>query len=172
MVRYADDFVVMARFQGKEITDWLELTIETWMGLKINREKTRVVNLKTEGATLDFLGYSFRYDRDARGQGHKYLNMMPSAKALAREREKLRAMTTRKKCVVPVPALIGEINRHLKGWANYFGHGYPRKSFRAINYYVRERLMVHLQRRSQRGYRLPQNMSYHRHLKQLGLLYL
>jgi hypothetical protein len=26
------------------------------MGLKINREKTRIVNLKEEGASLDFLG--------------------------------------------------------------------------------------------------------------------
>ena len=34
------------------------------MGLEINREKTRVVDLKQEGASLDFLGYTFRYDRD------------------------------------------------------------------------------------------------------------
>ena len=28
------------------------------------REKTRIVDLKEEGASLDFLGYTFRYDLD------------------------------------------------------------------------------------------------------------
>ena len=27
------------------------------------------------GASLDFLGYTFRYDRDLKGRGHKYLNV-------------------------------------------------------------------------------------------------
>jgi hypothetical protein len=29
-----------------------------WLGLEINRDKTRVVNLGEEKASLDFLGYS------------------------------------------------------------------------------------------------------------------
>lgn len=172
LVRYADDFVVLARFQGDRITNWLESTIESWMGLKINREKTRVVNLKAEGANLDFLGLSYRYDLDIHGRGHRYLNIMPSAKAMAREREKLRTMTGPKMCFMPAPDLVEDLNRHLKGWANYFKYGYPRKSFRAINRYVHERLTRHLQRRSQRAYRLPKNMSYYGFLKKLGLVYL
>lgn len=172
LVRYADDFVVMARFQGDRITNWMDATIEGWMGLKINREKTRVVNLKTEGASLDFLGLCFRYDRDIKGREHRYLNIMPSVKSMAREREKLRTMTSAKMCFIPTRDLIEETNRHLKGWANYFRYGYPRKSFREINSYVRERLTRHLQRRSQRACRLPENMSYYGLLKKLGLIYL
>ncbi|MEJ2744573.1 MAG: group II intron maturase-specific domain-containing protein [bacterium] len=54
----------------------------------------------------------------------------------------------------------------------YFGYGYPRKSFRAINRYVRERLIRHLNRRSQRAFRLPQGVTYYKHLQRLGLVYL
>ena len=43
LVRYADDFVVLARYQGKELTNWIEEKLEGWLGLEINREKTRVV---------------------------------------------------------------------------------------------------------------------------------
>ena len=52
---------------------------------KLNREKTQIINLKDEGATLDFLGYSFRYEDDLKGRGWKYLNLMPSKKALEKE---------------------------------------------------------------------------------------
>ena len=62
-------------------------------------------------------------------------------------------------CFKPIPKLIEELNRHLKGWANYFGQGYPRKAFRQINAYVRERLTCHLKRRSQRPFRPPEGVS-------------
>lgn len=169
LVRYADDFVVMARYQGERLRQRVEWLLESWMGLVINREKTRVVDLTEAGASLDFLGYRFRYDRDRLGRDHRYLNWGPSKKALARERDKLRSMTGSRMCFKPIPDLIAEVNRHLQGWANYFGHGYPRQAFRQINAYVRSRLTVHLQRRSQRAYRPPEGVSFYAHLNQLGL---
>jgi len=39
LVRFADDFVIMARYVGPQITGWVERTVEGWLGLKINREK-------------------------------------------------------------------------------------------------------------------------------------
>lgn len=172
IVRYADDFVVLARFQGTKLREFIETKIEYWMGLEINREKTRVIDLKAEGESLDFLGYTFRYDLDLKGGGHRYLNVFPSKRSLAREREKLRMMTDSHQCYKPIPQLVGEINRHLAGWANYFGYGYPRKAFRRINTYVRCRLTRHLQRRSQRPFRPPEGVSYYEQLKRFGLIYL
>lgn len=172
MVRYADDFVVLARYQGPQLREFIETKLETWMGLEINREKTRVVDLKQEGASLDFLGYTFRYDRDLQGRGHKYLNVQASKKAILRERAKLRDMTSRHVCFKPIPDLIADANRQLLGWANYFKLGYPRKAFRNINAYVRERLVCHLRRRSQRPYRPPKGTSFYDHLRRLGLRYL
>ena len=100
------------------------------MGLEINREKTRVVNLIEKQAHLDFLGYTFRYDRDWKGRGHRYLNIVPSKKALQRERNRLREMTGYSQSHKPLPRLIAELNRHLKGWGNYFSFGRPRGGLR------------------------------------------
>jgi RNA-directed DNA polymerase len=170
MVRYADDFVVLARYQGPKLRNWIETKLEDWMGLEINREKTRIVNLREEGEQLDFLGFTFRNDRDLRGRSGKYLNVGPSAKALKREREKLHEMTDRHQCWKPLPYLIEELNGHLKGWQNYFAFGYPRMAFREINLYVRDRLTQHLRRRSQRPFRPPKGVTYYRHLKNMGLI--
>ena len=83
LVRYADDFVVLARYQGPKLVNFVESYLEDRMGLEINRDKTAVRHL-TKGDSLDFLGYTFRYDRDRFGRGHKYLNVTPSKQALAR----------------------------------------------------------------------------------------
>jgi RNA-directed DNA polymerase len=172
LVRYADDFVVMARYQGERLVEWVEKTLEGWLGLVINRDKTRVVDLKVEGASLDFLGYQFRYDRDLYGRARKYLNWGASAKALQRERAHLHEQTSARYCYKPIPELIGELNRHLEGWANYFRLGYARKALRGINSYVRSRLAAHLRRRSQRPYRLKEGETWYGHLDKLGLTYL
>jgi RNA-directed DNA polymerase len=172
LVRYADDFVVLARYVGPRITTWIESTLEGRFGLEINRSKTRVVDLRQEGVALDFLGYTFRYDRDLKGRGHRYLNLCPSKKALARERLKLREMTGPRHTFKPIPWMIADINGHLRGWANYFKKGYPRHAFRQINGYVRERMTIHLKRRSQRTYRLPEGQTYYAQLKRMGLIYL
>jgi RNA-directed DNA polymerase len=172
LVRYADDFVVLARYQGRSLVEWVERTLERWMGLKINREKTRTIDLKRPGEALSFLGYTYRYDHDQHGRGHRYLNVTPSKKALARERAALRDMTGPRYCFEPIPAMIQGVNRQLLGWANYFSYGYPGRALRHVNWYARERLYRHLRRRSQRPYRPPKGVSFYRHLADLGLVYL
>jgi RNA-directed DNA polymerase len=94
----------------------------------------------------------------------------PSAAALKRERAKLHQMTDRHQCFKPLPFLIGELNRHLKGWQNYFNFGYPRQAFREINSYVRSRLTQHVKRRSQRPFRPPKGVSYYQHFQRMGLV--
>ena len=172
LVRYADDFVVMARRMSSELTGFVEEKLETWMGLEINREKTRVVNLREKGASLDFLGFTFRYDRDLQGRGHRYLNVAPSKKAVARRREATRELLSSKRSFVPLPELVRLLNRQLQGWANYFSFGYPRVAFRKINTYVRARLTRHMRRRSQRPFRPRKGVSYYEHFRRMGLVYL
>jgi RNA-directed DNA polymerase len=170
LVRYADDFVILARFIDHRIIGWVQAKLEGWMGLTINREKTRVVNLQTPGAGLDFLGFTFRYDRDQFGRGHRYLNVVPSKKALLRERAHLRELTATRRGFVPIPALIEELNAHLRGWSNYFDFGYPSKAFHDLNYYVHQRLVRHLRRRSQRPWRPPPGVSFYERIQRLGLI--
>ena len=169
IVRYADDFVVLARYQGRQLREWLETTLAVRFELPINREKTRVVNLNVPGCSLDFLSYTFRYDRDLHGGTHRYLNIFPSRKAMAKARDKVRSLTNKSRCFMPVVSMIAEINKWQTGWVNYFSYGYPRKGFRAIHAYVLEKLTKHLKRRSQRPYRPPVGKSFYAHVHDLGL---
>ena len=171
LVRYADDFVILARYQGQRLLDWVRETLQTRMGLEINQGKTRVVDLAQTGASLDFLGFTFRYDRDRHGRARRYLNVFPSTKAQARARARVRHLTGSGQCFRPLPALIGRVNRFTAGWAAYFAaRGYPRKALRDLNWFVQRRMARHLGRRSQRPYRSPAGISLYRHLAQLGLV--
>jgi RNA-directed DNA polymerase len=171
LVRYADDFVVLARYISPQLRGWIEDKLEGWLGLQLNRGKTRVLDLRQPGQGLDFLGYTLRYDRDQYGRGtRRYLNLQPSRKAMARERAALRQLIHPQQSHTPLPELIERLNRHLRGWANYFGLGYPRKTFRQLNHFVRCRLGKHLHRRSQRGWRVRQGVSLYAHLEHLGLV--
>jgi RNA-directed DNA polymerase len=172
IVRYADDFVILARYQGRRLIEWVESLLEGRFGLTINRQKTRVVDLKQPGANLDFLGFTFRYDRDLHGRDHRYLNVFPSKQSLARLRERIRALTGSSQSCVPIPQMVAEINQVLRGWANYFRPGYPRMAFRSVNWFVADRLYRHLQRRSQRPFRPPEGMPFTAHLQALGLQFL
>jgi RNA-directed DNA polymerase len=170
LVRYADDFVVLARYISPRLQHFIESKVEGWLHLQINREKTRILDLRQPGQSLDFLGYTFRLDRDRLGRDTRYWNLTPSSKALARERAVLHEKIGLSRCPVPLPELITELNRHLRGWAKYFSLGYPRKAKRNINAYVLSRLAQHLKRRSQRGSKLPTDESDYHYFARLGLV--
>jgi RNA-directed DNA polymerase len=172
LVRYADDFVILAKYQGTALTKFVESKLEGWLGLTLNRTKTRIVDLQAAGASLDFLGYTFRFDRDLQGRGHRYLNLLPSKKAILKAYAQIRELTGPAQCWKPLKALILEINRFLEGWAQYFRQGYPRRAFRKLNSYACLRLNRHLQRRSQRPWRPPPDVSAYAHFHRLGLVYL
>src|ERR1700693_4523507 len=46
LVRYADDFVALAKQMGSETIEFIESRLESKFQLEINREKTRVVDLR------------------------------------------------------------------------------------------------------------------------------
>jgi len=169
LVRYADDFVVLARRQGRSLVEWIESTLEDRFRLTINREKTTVVRMHQPQASLDFLGFTFRYEQDLHGRSRRYLRVEPSRKSEQRLRDRVRAMTSRRQCWVPLPELIGSLNLTLRGWSGYYGHGHPRRVFHRLNHFVLQRLRRHLRRRSQRRYRLPKDENLYAHLQRLGL---
>ena len=172
LVRYADDFVVMARYQGPQLIGWIEEKIENWLCLEINRDKTRVVKLNEEKASLDFLGYTFRWHQGRYGFG-RYLYVGPSKKSLQRQRDRINELTDRRQGCTPITRLIGRLNRQLEGWGAYFSRGYPSDAYRSINWHVGYRLVNHLRHhRSQRAYKVPNGVSYYAHFQKLGLRFL
>lgn len=169
LVRYADDFVILARRLTPSLIEWVESQLEGRFRLTINRSKTRTVDLKQPSASVDFLGYTFRFDRDLFGRGGRYLNVRPSKRSLARFRDRLRELTHGRRGLVPIPDLIGEVTRYLRGWGGYFAYGYPRRIFNRADSFVVERLVRHLQRRSQRPFRPADGKSFLAHLQAWGL---
>jgi RNA-directed DNA polymerase len=171
LVRYADDFVVMARFIDHRILGFIEEKIERRLGLVINREKTRVVQMTDEGATLDFLGYTFRFSRSHQpGGGLRYWRAEASSKAQKRARDKLRELTSARYCWMPVKDVVDRTNAFLRGWLAYFSKGHPAKARWNLVRFAEQRLIRHLRRRSQRPYRPPEGVSFFQHVHDLGLI--
>jgi len=172
LVRYADDFVVLAREMTPQLVGWIEHVLEEVLRLQVNRTKTRVVQMGGAGAHLEFLGFTLRYDRDLHGRFHRYLQVEPSRRAVARARTRLREMTARR-TMRPLTVLVPEVNRWLHAWARYFRYGYPRRVFRDVNHFTRERFRRFLGTRSQRQMRpFRRGESLYAGLQRYGLQYL
>jgi RNA-directed DNA polymerase len=173
LIRYADDFVIMAKFQGYRIKEFAQQRLEGWLGLEINYEKTKTVNLNKEGESFDFLGYNFRKRKAKTWNKSRcirtYLHPAPKAKSVQSAKLKIRELTSSKHCCKPITEVIDGINSFIKGWKGYFRFGYPYEAYCKIDYYVYGRLIQHLRRRSQRAYKKPKGMSYYKHFKRLGL---
>jgi RNA-directed DNA polymerase len=172
LVRYADDFVVMARWMGPRIVSWLEDKLEGDLGLTVNRDKTSIVRIKENKSSLNFLGFTLREDRDLGGGRWKYLNVIPSKQAIQRVRERIRGLTGSgyKK---PLQEAILDVNQVLQGWGAYFSYGYPRQTFRDLNHFVRCRFRSFLRNRSQRRSKpFRQGESLYAGLRRYGLIYL
>lgn len=171
LVRYADDFVVMARFIDHRIIGFIEERIERRLGLVINREKTRVVQVKDEDATLEFLGYQFRFSRSHRpGGGPRYWRAEASPKAQKRVREKIHDLTSARFCFAPITEVVCNVNAVLRGWLAYFSKGHPANARYNLIRFAELRLVGHLRRRSQRPYRPPDGVSFYQHIHDLGLM--
>ncbi len=172
LVRYADDFVVLARWMGPRVTAWLERTLEQDLRLTVNRTKTQIVRMTDAGQALTFLGFTLRYERDRYGRDRRYLHIGPSTTALARVREKLRGLTAGS-TTRALPDVVAAVNRLLRGWAGYFRYGHPRRHFRTVNYYLQVRFRCFLRTRSQRCSRpFRRGESLYAGLRRVGLHYL
>lgn len=171
LIRYADDFVVMARFIDHRIISFIEDRIERRLGLTINREKTRVLQVRDRNQPLDFLGYRFRYSRShRRGGGPPYWRIEASPQAQKRARANVRDLTGAKFCFLPPLAVIGQVNAAIRGWLAYFSKGHPANARWNLVRYAEERIVRHLRRRSQRPYRPPAGTSFFQHVHDLGLI--
>lgn len=172
LVRYADDFLVMARFIDERIIRWIEHTIEGRLGLTINREKTKTLKVTDEGTILEFLGFAFRWSRSHRpgGGGRPYVRVEASRKSRQRARDKLRDLTGARFCFLPPKEVVVNLNRFLSGWLQYYSFGHPKKARWDLVRFAETRVARHLRRRSQRPYRPPEGVSLYQHAHDLGLI--
>ena len=170
LIRYADDFVICARFISQKIWWWLEKWLSR-MGLSLNREKTCVVRLREGEETLDFLGFTFRMAPSVIREGTFFCMYTPSKKSVKRARDRVRELTSPRLGLLPINVLVGQLNQYLRGWSGYYRKGYCGETMRGLDWFACCRLECFLKRRSQRPYRLPKDVSWYRHLHgDLGLI--
>ena len=152
--RFADDLVVL--IDGFKKWRWLTRAVLKRLrqefdklGVELNLEKTRVVDLSVE-ESFSFLGFHFRRNRTRNGKvGVLYRPTMKARRALT---QKLKHIFRRYR-LQPTSRVIGIINPILQGWVNYFRVGMSSQCFGYVKDWVEKKVRRHMMKaRNIRGF--------------------
>ncbi len=150
LVRYADDFVVMCQrqSQAREAHRRIEGVLKG-LGLELNTEKTRLVNLGRGKEGFVFLGCTVRKRRSIqRNPRLHFMQRRPSPKAMKKIRERVRQWTgVRGNRTTNIQEMVKGLNPILRGWGNYFRTGNADREFNKMDRYVWTRLLRWQKRR-------------------------
>jgi RNA-directed DNA polymerase len=132
IVRYADDFVIIARSQHilkryvlPKIKEFL-----TQRGLVLSSEKTKVYTMSDEKSELNFLGYTLKYRSNwkfkrsfiFRHIGERGIALYPNKQKVYEVIKKLRNIIKKGQNLTSY-SLISLLNPIISGWANYYNIG-------------------------------------------------
>lgn len=156
LVRYADDFVVLARTPEAMVES--ERRVGIILGhlkLRLHPDKTRKLTLTEGREGFEFLGHDLRKRVSGklleRGIRRHYLHRWPSVRSMRRVRQRVHELTDRRHDgVKDMRVLIEKLNPVLRGWGEYFRTGNPARKFVSIDQYVGDRLRRFLVKRSGR----------------------
>ena len=154
LVRYADDFVILCKGRVDAPMQTVKMVLDK-CDLRINEKKTSIVNAYQE--SFDFLGFCFQMRRSHRS-GKLYPHVEPSQRSVKRVKAKVKALTNRRRTLVPLPQLIDEVNDVVCGWSAYFHHQNSSKVMGHVRWFTEERVRKHLRirykvRTRTRGYK-------------------
>jgi group II intron reverse transcriptase/maturase len=113
-VRYADDIVLLARSEraAKRLLESSTRFLEDKLKLKINRDKSRTVNVFST-SNFKYLGYAM-----GRRKGKIYIRV--HAESWRKFKKKLKSLSSRKNVQSIKPALL-RLKQYTTGWMNYYG---------------------------------------------------
>ena len=118
MVRFADDFVVLCRRgQGAEMHRRLKKWLEA-RKLKLNEEKTRIVDFERE--SFEFLGFRLSWRKSRRGKSYPHCE--PSPKSCGKLLAAVREETERNTFWKDPETVVARINERVRGWIGYFDY--------------------------------------------------
>ena len=152
--RFADDIVITVDGHHSK-RGWAERALQRLqeqlapLGVELNEEKTKVVNL-LKGEAFGFLGFDLRRVRKSnKSKGGYFIRMTPKKKARKAVKAKIRE-TIRRGGATPAKMLISQINALLTGWVNYFRVGHSSRAFSEVRDYVEMKVRTLLTRRKRR----------------------
>lgn len=124
--RYADDFVVLCRTR-QEAEEALEFVKEVLGKLKLSLHETKT-RISDFDAGFEFLGFHIRNYR-----------LGIRSKSIERFQERVRELTRRQQGR-NVEAVIGDLNKVIRGWAKYVGVGEVAKQLDTLDRWIRMRI--------------------------------
>jgi Retron-type reverse transcriptase len=156
LVRFADDALVMCRSREQAEAALARLRILlAELGLEPKEAKTRIVNLQVGGDGFDFLGFHHRLVRLAGRRNRRwsvtFLARWPADRAMKHARDRIRELTHRSRLLLPVEAIVDEVNRFLRGWAAYFRYGNSAIRFEKIMHHAWTRMALVIAKRYKRS---------------------
>lgn len=143
LVRYADDFVVLCRKDVEEPLKVVRHVLER-LDLSLNEAKTHIVDATT--ASFNFLGFTLQMRRGAK-TGKPYPNVRPADTSLKKIKARLTELTGRELTAMPLSDIVENVNRSLRGWANYFHHRNSSQAMSKVRTHAEDRLRTHLMKR-------------------------
>jgi RNA-directed DNA polymerase len=150
--RFADDIVITVSGHHTK-RGWAERAQRrlqeqlTSLGVELNQEKTKVVDL-LNGEAFGFLGFDLRRVPKRKGSGH-FILLTPKKKARTAIKANIRDIL-RTGGATPVKDLVKRINASLAGWADYFRVGHSSRAFSEVRDYVEMKIRNLLTRRKRR----------------------
>ncbi len=145
LVRYADDFVILLRRDGKQVLNQVKQMLGR-LGLEVHPDKTRIV--KSDHG-FDFLGVHFQLcpTRSKKAKLKKFCALWPSDRSTKRIRQRIREVIGRRYSL-SLETLISELTPVIRGWNNYHKKTRPIvKRLIKLNAFVRERIRIFLKRK-------------------------
>ena len=174
LVRFADDVVVMCatREQAEAALAQLRVLLAE-LGLEPKAAKTRIVGLAVGEPGFDFLGFHHRLILSAGrhpGKRFAYLARWPSNKAMQHARDRIRELTDRSQLLLPVEAIVRNVNRFVRGWAAYFRYGNSARHFDKIKGYMLMRMVLVISHRHKKSRAFGRSVVFFRSPNHLGLI--
>jgi len=131
LIRYADDFVVIAPTRER-IIEYILPKLWRFLkerGMNLNKAKTKIVH-RDDG--FDFLGFNIRqYHSKAR----KVCLVKPSKDAIKRHLQHIKRVISKNK-QINANELILKLNPIIRGWANYYYYSSAKEIFNYIDYRI------------------------------------
>ena len=136
IVNYADDLVICCRGTAEQAMHVMRDMMQR-LKLTVNESKTRLCPLPDE--SFEFLGYQIGRCYSPK-TGRPYLGTRPSRKKVQSLCREISEVTSRRRMLLDVETIVGQINRKLTGWSNYFCLGPVSKAYAAVDVHVCRRL--------------------------------